>query len=49
MTVAGESADGESALAAFGASPDVVFLDIQMPALTAFDVIEILTKGEFPP
>jgi two-component system, LytTR family, response regulator len=43
----GEAADGESALAAIrDSSPDLVFLDLQMPGLGGFDVIRKLQPGE---
>ena len=39
VTVVGEAADGEAAVAQIDAlAPDVVFLDIQMPAVSGFDV-----------
>lgn len=49
IEVVGECADGESAVAAIEAhSPDLVFLDIQMPALNGFDVLEALGAGRLP-
>ncbi|HVL68353.1 MAG TPA: response regulator [Vicinamibacterales bacterium] len=40
VTVVGEAADGESACELIDRSrPDVVFLDVQMPGLTGFDVL----------
>ena len=43
----GEAADGESALAAIQEfSPHLVFLDLQMPGLSGFDVIRKLRPGE---
>src|ERR1700678_3588772 len=42
----GEAADGVSALAAIrDASPDLIFLDLQMPGLGGFDVIRKLQPG----
>jgi len=49
VDVIGECADGESAVAAIESeAPDLVFLDIQMPALNGFDVLEALGAGRLP-
>jgi two-component system, LytTR family, response regulator len=49
LVVAGEAADGEAALAQIHAlRPDLVFLDLQMPGLTGFDVIRNLDRGSMP-
>ena len=47
VDVVGESEDGEAALAAIRRlRPDLVFLDVQMPGLDGFDVIELLKPDE---
>ncbi len=47
VALIGEAADGDSALAAIrDSSPDLVFLDLQMPGLGGFDVIRKLQPGE---
>jgi two-component system LytT family response regulator len=47
--IVGESEDGESALDAIRRlRPDLVFLDVQMPGLDGFDVIELLKPDECP-
>ena len=44
-----ECANGVEALDAVRAQrPDVMFLDVQMPGLTGFDVIESLREDELP-
>lgn len=49
ILIAGEAADGHAAVAAIGEhQPDLVFLDIQMPGLTGFDVIEAISGGKIP-
>ena len=49
VEIVGESEDGESALAAIHRlRPDLVFLDVQMPGLDGFDVIELLSEAECP-
>jgi two-component system, LytTR family, response regulator len=46
IALIGEAADGDSALAAIrDSSPDLVFLDLQMPGLGGFDVIRKLQPG----
>jgi len=47
VEIVGEAADGASALAAIRElSPELVFLDLQMPGLTGFDVIKRLPPGQ---
>ena len=47
VEIVGESEDGGSALAAIRRlRPDLVFLDVQMPGLDGFDVIELLSEAE---
>lgn len=49
VEIAGECGDGKSALAAItGKRPDVVFLDVQMPELDGFGVLERLSAAEMP-
>jgi DNA-binding LytR/AlgR family response regulator len=50
VDIAGEAADGTAALAAIRElSPDLIFLDLQMPGLSGFDVIRKLpSKGRMP-
>ena len=49
FTVIGEAADGEAAVEAIGAAaPDVVLLDIQMPRLDGFGVIERVGLDRMP-
>jgi two-component system LytT family response regulator len=46
VTVVGECANGFEAVKAIGEiRPDVVFLDVQMPKLTGFEVLELLDPG----
>ncbi len=50
IALIGEAEDGDSALAAIrDSSPDLVFLDLQMPGLGGFDVIRQLQPGEHTP
>jgi two-component system LytT family response regulator len=47
--VVGECADGRSAVPAIRArEPDLLFLDVQMPGLDGFEVLEALGPGEVP-
>ncbi|HEY2513687.1 MAG TPA: response regulator [Polyangiaceae bacterium] len=47
--VVGECADGRAAIEAIAAHrPDLVFLDVQMPELDGFAVLEALPSGELP-
>jgi two-component system LytT family response regulator len=49
VNVVGESGDGRSAVAAIRAlAPDLVFLDIRMPEMDGFEVLEALTPQELP-
>ena len=49
VEVVGESEDGGSALEAIRRlRPELVFLDVQMPGLDGFDVIELLKPDECP-
>ena len=47
--IAGEASDGQSAVEMVHAlAPDVVFLDVQMPRMSGFDVIATLEGGPMP-
>jgi two-component system LytT family response regulator len=49
MEVIGECGDGEEAVAAIqDLHPDLVFLDVQMPKLDGFDVLEALEPERLP-
>ena len=49
VAVVGECADGASALKAIAAGkPDIAFLDVQMPELDGFDVVQSVAAGERP-
>jgi two-component system LytT family response regulator len=49
IEVVGECGDGRSAVAAIGAlSPDLVFLDVQMPELDGFGVVEAIGAERMP-
>ena len=49
IEVAGECGDGVSAVAAIrDLSPDLVFLDIQMPAITGLDVVATIGASRMP-
>ena len=49
VLVAGECADGRQAVAAIRAvAPDLVFLDVQMPELDGFGVLEEIGAAEMP-
>ncbi|MGN6520705.1 MAG: LytR/AlgR family response regulator transcription factor [Dokdonella sp.] len=49
IEVLGECGDGASAVAAIRAhSPDLVFLDIQMPAMNGIDVVAAIGAGRMP-
>jgi two-component system LytT family response regulator len=49
VTVIGECADGASALRAITTDrPDIVFLDVQMPELDGFEVVQSLSSTELP-
>ena len=47
--IVGESASGRDAVADIRRlRPDVVFLDVQMPGMTGFDVVDAIGVGEMP-
>lgn len=49
IELVGECADGREAVAAIReTSPDLVFLDVQMPELTGFEVLEQVRGGRLP-
>src|SRR5207249_6803409 len=49
IEIAGEAVDGPSAVEAIGKiQPDVVFLDIEMPGLDAFGVLDSLPEEDWP-
>ena len=49
VAIVGESCNGREALEAIRAhSPDLVFLDVQMPEVGGFEVLASLGKGEMP-
>ena len=49
MEIVGECADGVSAIAAIQSlRPDLVFLDVQMPGSSGFDVIEAIGPARMP-
>ncbi len=49
LTVVGECGDGASAVEAIGRlRPDLVLLDVQMPELDGFEVLQRLEPGELP-
>jgi two-component system LytT family response regulator len=49
IEIIGECADGREAVAAIrGTSPDLVFLDVQMPELDGFGVLEALASQPMP-
>ncbi|MCB1694016.1 MAG: response regulator transcription factor, partial [Pseudomonadales bacterium] len=49
VEVVGESANGREALgAAVALSPDVIFLDIQMPGMNGFEVVKRLQQEDMP-
>lgn len=49
VEVVGEAGDGQSALEKIGTlSPDLVFLDIQMPVMGGFEVLSRITGGRLP-
>jgi two-component system, LytTR family, response regulator len=49
LAVIGECADGESAVAAIARDrPDLVFLDVQMPERSGFDVVKSLPAAAMP-
>ena len=49
LEIAGEAEDGEETLAKISAlRPDVVFLDLQMPRMSGFDVIRKMEGGKLP-
>jgi two-component system LytT family response regulator len=49
VVIVGESCNGREALEAIRAhSPDVLFLDVQMPEVGGFEVLDSLGKGQIP-
>jgi two-component system, LytTR family, response regulator len=49
LEIVGEAETGETALATISsAKPDIVFLDIQMPVMTGFEVLDHLNSGHLP-
>jgi two-component system LytT family response regulator len=49
VTIVGEAEDGESALRQIQLfRPDIVFLDLQMPGMSGFDVIRSLDRRQMP-
>ena len=49
IRIVGECSDGEEAIEAIRTKkPDIVFLDIQMPDASGFDVIQAIGIEEFP-
>mgnify|MGYP006197058869 FL=1 len=49
IEIVGECGDGVSAVAAIrNQSPDLVFLDIQMPAITGLDVVATIGAARMP-
>ena len=50
VEVIGEAANGEEAVARINAEhPDLIFLDVQMPGMDGFDVIEAIAESEHIP
>jgi len=49
VTVVGEAADGETAVSLIrDERPDLVFLDVQMPRMTGFDVVSAISPESMP-
>ena len=49
IEIVGEADTGQSALATISSQrPDIVFLDIQMPVMTGFEVLDHLNSGHLP-
>ena len=49
VAIVGECADGASALKAItGDTPDIAFLDVQMPELDGFEVVQSVPEGQLP-
>lgn len=49
VTIVGESTNGKEAVEAIKSlSPDLIFLDVQMPELGGFEVLETISNGHIP-
>jgi len=49
ITIVAECADGETAIEAIGShAPDLVFLDVQMPGMSGFEMLKRLAPNETP-